>query len=141
MGVLLPSPRLQSARFDGDDFVALDHLRHVLPHHSSQVRRRLFRHLGSVVVHSQALSTDCGDCHPWDEYGQSHVPAVRFRKSSDAAAWLVLGEKSDLLEEEHRITLRSMKAAVLDFSLLIRAVVWSKQNHCEHPQVSFQLEV
>ena len=35
---------------------------------------------------------------------------------------------SDLLDENRRILLRSMKAAALDFSLLLCAAVWRHQN-------------
>ena len=35
---------------------------------------------------------------------------------------------SDLLNENHRILLRTMKAAALDFAVLLRAASWKQQN-------------
>ena len=42
-------------------------------------------------------------------------------------------EMTPLLEEEDRVTLRAMKAVILDFALLLRAATVSKRNRCMAP--------
>ena len=68
---------------------------------------------------------------------QLPMPRVECLNSTFDKAQLLfhdwLWEMSPLLEEEDRVTLRAMKAVILDFALLLRAATVSKRNRCMAP--------
>ena len=78
-------------------------------------------------------------CQP-KPYPPSVMTVVAQKPPSEVVAWqqgfectiCLLHEwswtNSDLLNENHRILLRTMKAAALDFAVLLRAASWKQQN-------------
>ena len=68
---------------------------------------------------------------------QLPMPRVESLNSAFDKAQLLfhdwIWETTHLLEEEDRVTLRAMKAVVLDFALLLRAATVSKRNKCTAP--------